>query len=225
MASAVRHRPTYRRRRETALARPGIACLGHAAGMARSLLPLTAALALVALAAGCGSSSSGSGEPADELVAASVAKTSAVKSFHLVIDVQHAAPSKTGLNLQFVDGDVLVPDRLKAKVGGTFAGVSISTDLIVVGTTYYLKSPFGNTWQEIEVDTLPAAFFDPEKGILAVIQGASGLASDGSEKIGGVDCDRVTGTVQAEALKPLLATAEGTQDVDMTLWIGKDDQL
>jgi lipoprotein LprG len=190
----------------------------------RRLLPLTTALALVALAAGCGGGG-GSKTPADELVAESVTKTSAVKSFHLVIDVENAAPSEDGLNLKFVDGDVLVPDRMKAKVGGTFAGISISTDLIVVGDAYYLKAPFGGGWQRIVVETLPAAFFDPEKGILAVIQGASDLEPAGSEEVGGVDCDRVTGTVQADDLKPLLNTAEGTQDVGMELWIGKDDKL
>ena len=148
-----------------------------------------------------------------------------MKSFHLVIDVENAPPSDTGLNLKFVDGDVLVPDRLKAKVGGTFAGISISTELIVVGTTYYLKSPFGNTWQKIDVDTLPAAFFDPEQGILAVIQGASDLQTDGSEEVGGVDCDRVTGKVaggSAEAAAEHGRRHAGDRD---ELWIGKDDKL
>jgi hypothetical protein len=186
-------------------------------------LPLLALAALVLVAAGCGGG--GSGAPAADLVSESVAKTSAVGSFHLVIDVENAEQSDSGLNLKFVDGDVKVPDRMEAKVGGTFAGVAISTDLIVVGDTYYLKVPFGDAWRKIEVETLPAAFFDPEKGILAVIQGASNLERDGSEDVGGVACDRVTGTVQADALKPLLNTAEGTQDVDMTLWIGQDDRL
>jgi lipoprotein LprG len=192
--------------------------------VSRRLLPL-AAIFLATLAAGCGGGGGGGGEPADQLVSESVAATSAVKSFHLVIDVQNAEQSDSGLNLEFVDGDVQVPDRLEARVGGTFAGVSISTDLIVIGDTYYLKVPFGNTWRKIEVETLPAAFFDPEKGILAVIEHASDLQTAGSEEVGGVDCDRVTGKIVAEALKPLLNTAEGTGEVDMELWIGKDDKL
>ena len=58
-----------------------------------------------------------------------------------------------------------------------------------------------------------------------MIQGASDLQNDGSEDVGGVDCYRVTGKVQADKLKPLLNTAEGTQELDMELWIGKDDML
>jgi hypothetical protein len=69
------------------------------------------------------------------------------------------------------------------------------------------------------------AFFDPKRGILAVIQGASDLKRAGSEDIGGVSCYRVTGKVQAAELKPLLSTARGTQTLDMELWIGKDDML
>ena len=80
---------------------------------------------------------------------------------------------------------MLVPDRLEGKVGGTFLGLSVSTDLVVVGEDYFLKVPFSG-WQKIDVDTLPAAFFDPEQGILAVIEGASNLSRDGSEEVGGV---------------------------------------
>jgi len=187
------------------------------------LLRWAPALVLVALAAGCGGG--GSGKSASELVNESVAKTSAVESFHLVIDVENGASSSSGLSLKFVDGDVLVPDKLKGKVGGTFSGISISTDLIVVGHRYFLKTPFGSGWQKIDVDTLPSAFFDPEQGILAVIGGASDLQNDGSEDVGGVDCYRVTGKVKADTLKPLLNTAKGTQKLEMELWIGKDDML
>jgi len=79
---------------------------------------LTAAALLVLVLAGCGG-----GASADELVDESVAATSAVESFHLVIDVENVETSDSGLSLTFVDGDVLVPDRLEGKVGGTFLGL------------------------------------------------------------------------------------------------------
>ena len=180
---------------------------------------LTAAALLVLVLAGCGG-----GASADELVDESVAATSAVESFHLVIDVENVETSDSGLSLTFVDGDVLVPDRLEGKVGGTFLGLSVSTDLVVVGEDYFLKVPFSG-WQKIDVDTLPAAFFDPEQGILAVIEGASNLSRDGSEEVGGVECIRITGEVQADTLKPLLNTAEGTQKLELEVWIGEDDKL
>jgi lipoprotein LprG len=185
--------------------------------------PLAATLlVLVVLLAGCGGSS---GPTAQELVTESVTKTSAVKTFHLVIDVANVPTPKTGLGISFVDGDVIVPDKLSGKVGGTFLGLSLSSDLIVVDDTYYLKIPFVGKWRTIDVDTLPSAFFDPAKGLLALISNATDLSRDGSEDVGGVPCYRLKGKVEVEALKPLLNTAEGTGLVPVELWIGKDDKL
>jgi hypothetical protein len=184
-------------------------------------LVVAASLLLVPLAAGCGSS----GPSAQQIVADSVTKTAEVKTFHLVIDVENVPAPSTGLGLTFVDGDVIVPDRLQGRVGGTFLGVSLSSELIVVGDTYYLKIPFTNRWRTIDVATLPSAFFDPAKGLLALIAHASDVTRDGSEDVGGVPCYRLKGKVSAEALKPLLNTAEGTQLVPIELWIGKDDKL
>ena len=177
---------------------------------------------VVAASAGCGGSS---GPSAQELVAESAAKTSAVETFHLVVDIENVPAPSSGLGLTFVDGDVVVPDKLSGRVGGTFLGLSLSTDLVVVDDEYFLKVPFTGKWQKIDVDTLPSAFFDPEQGILAVIEGAADLERDGSEEVGGVPSYKLTGTVQADALKPLLNTAEGSQSLAMELWIGEEDML
>ena len=83
-----RHPQRTAPQRPTASPRPGSAHLGHAARVIRPAPPLRARPSCSSpLAAGCGGG--GSGKPADELVAESVAKTSAVKSFHLVIDVEN----------------------------------------------------------------------------------------------------------------------------------------
>jgi lipoprotein LprG len=181
-----------------------------------------AAALLVALAAGCGGSS---GPSAKELVSESVAKTAAVRTFHLVIDVEHVPTPSTGLGLTFVDGDVVVPDKLRGRVGGTFLGIALSSELVVVGDQYFLKIPFTGKWRTIDVATLPSAFFDPEQGILAVIDGATDVTRDGSEDVGGVPTYRLKAKVRADSLKPLLNTAEGSQELPIELWIGKDDLL
>jgi hypothetical protein len=187
----------------------------------RRLVP-AAALVLVVVAAGCGGTS---GPTAKELVTQSIAATSAVKTFHLAVDIENVPAPRTGLGLTSVDGDVIVPDRLHGRVSGTFLGLSLSTDLVVVGHDYFLKVPFTGKWRKIDVSTLPSAFFDPKKGILAVIDGASDIARDGSEDVGGVPCYRLKGTVQADTLKALLGGAEGTQPLTLELWVGKDDKL
>jgi hypothetical protein len=186
-----------------------------------TLAALAALLALVLVAAGCGG---GSGPTAEELVSQTAEQTGALTSFHLIVDIQHVPTSGSGLGLSFVDGDVAVPDRLSARVSGTFLGLPVSTDLIVVGSDFFLKVPFSG-WRKIDVDTVPVAFFDPGTGVLAVIEGATGLTRDGSEEVAGTDCYRLRGTVDAASLEPLLPEAEGNGSVALELWIGKDDLL
>ncbi len=177
---------------------------------------------LLAAAAGCG----GSSAPApDELISESVEQTGAVKTFHVVVDIQHVPAAESGLGLTFVDGDVIVPDRMKARVSGTFLGVPLSSELVVVGDQYFLKIPFAGNWRTIDVGTVPSAFFDPDKGVLAVIEGATDVENDGSEEVDGVDSYKLKGTIRASALEPLLPDAEGDAEVPIELWIGKDDKL
>jgi hypothetical protein len=183
-----------------------------------SLLVLLA----LALAAGCGGTS---GPSASELVSQTVEETGKQKSFHLLVDVQHVSAPRTGLGLTFVDGDVLVPDRMKAKVGGTFAGLPVNTELIAIGEDFWLKTPFVGGWRSIDVATSPLAFFDADTGLLPVIREASNVSRDGSEEVGGDDCWRLTADVPAAKLAPLIS-AEATEELlPVELWIGKDDSL
>ena len=215
-ATPTPHRPRHIHQRRRA-------DYGHASRMNSHRIQVAAiAVFLFLLAAGCGGSS---GPSASELVTESVSKTAAVKTFHLVIDVEHVPAPSSGLGLTFVDGDVVVPDRLRGRVGGTFLGVPLSSELVVVGDQYFLKIPFTGKWRKIDVSTLPSAFFDPEQGLLAVIASATDLRRDGSEDVGGVPSYRLKGKVQADSLKPLLNGAEGTQLLPIELWIGKDDML
>ena len=56
----------------------------------------------------------------------------------------------------------------------------------------------------MSVATNPVAFFDPAKGVLAVIAGATQVKSAGSEKVGGQDAYHVKGKVPVSAISPIL---------------------
>jgi hypothetical protein len=180
-----------------------------------------AAVALLAGATACG----GGGASAASIISRSAAATGRQTSFHVLVTVEHTAPSATGMTLTLIDGDVVVPNRVRARVGGTFRGVPLKSQLVVIGKVYYLKDPFSGAWQRVSVATNPAAFFDPAKGVLAVIEGATGGSRAGSEKVDGVACDRLEARVRASALTPLLGNPPSAKAVPVELWIGKSDSL
>src|SRR5207249_1319837 len=146
-------------------------------------------------------------------------------SFHVVLTIDNVPAAKTGISLTYLDGDLAVPGSLRAKISGTFNGVPLSSELIVVGGKTYVKEPFGNVWHVVSTSRNPVAFFDPAKGVLAVIKGASDVMKDGSEDVGGVASYRLRARVRADALTSLLGNPPSAMIVPVELWIGKRDLL
>ncbi len=178
---------------------------------------MLAAVALVL--AGCGGGAKG--PPPEQIVAAATKATSAERSFHFVYDEQRGPRSTKGLHLIYADGDVVLPGNVKADVTGTLLGLPLRSTLIVVDGRYYIRNPFTQAWQTVSVATDPATFFNPAKGVLAVIAGATQVKSAGSEKVGEQDAYHVTGQVPVSAISPILGNPPSAKLVDVDLWIDK----
>jgi len=190
--------------------------LRHARSVA---LPLGGIL-LAALCSACG----GKSEPqpsARAVVTRAATATQAQKHLHFVFDEQHGPTSTSGVHLVFAEGDIAVPDRIKADVSGTFQGIPLHSELIVAGGKYYLKDPFTGKWRPVSVSANPVAFFDPAKGVLAVIRQATQLELVGSEKVGGADAYHLKGKTTVGSITPLLGNPPGTRPVDVELWVDK----
>ena len=186
-----------------------------------SVLPLCVLL-LAGLGSGCGGSDGETKPPVDGIVARSTAAMEAQKRFHFVFDEKNGPKSTSGIHLVFAEGDIAVPDRVKADVSGTLAGVPLRTRLVVAGGKYYITDPFTGKWREVSIDLNPVSFFDPAKGVLAVIKAATQLELVGSEEVDGVDTYHLRGKTTVGSITPLLGNPPGTRLVDLELWIDKE---
>ena len=182
------------------------------------------ALLLVLSLAGCGGGAGGK-TSAVKLVTESADRTVVVRSFHVTIDVENVPRSTSGLQLTAAEGDVVAPDRFRAQVSGTFAGIALTTQLVAVGSKLWIKNPLTGSWQKVDVGTTPAFLLDPQKGVLDVMLSVTDLKSDGSEDIGDVPTLRVRGKADVMRVAPLVAVSAGKGSVEVTLWIGKSDEL
>ena len=187
----------------------------------RHAVPALCAIVLTGLGAGCGGSDGQTTPPVDEIVSRSTAEMEAQKRFHFVFDEQNGPKSTSGIHLVFAEGDIAVTDRVKADVSGTLAGVPLRTRLIVAGGKYYITDPFTGKWREVSIALNPVAFFDPAKGVLAVIKAATQLELVGSEEVDGVDTYHLQGKTTVGSITPLLGNPPGTRLVDLELWIDK----
>jgi len=189
----------------------------------RVFLPLC-----VILLAGLGSACGGGGEEqpaAKDIVSRAASVMQAQKRFHFVFDEKNGPTSTSGVHLVFAEGDVAVPDRVKADVSGTLSGVPLRTRLVVAGGKYYITDPFTGKWREVSISLNPVAFFDPAKGVLAVIKAATQLELVGSEEVDGVDTYHLKGKTTVGSITPLLGNPPGTRLVDLELWVDKKTDL
>ena len=122
-----------------------------------------------------------------------------------------------GLVVEEAQGDVVKPDRLSLKFSGIFGGgYAIKSTLISVSGTTYMTNPLTGAWQEMDDTVSPLGFFNPAVGIAAMM-----LQLEDEEEVetGRDDVHRLTGTLPAVALSPLLGTAieDAYVDVDLTI--------
>ena len=107
--------------------------------------------------------------------------------------------------------------------------ISISLEVLIVGGHVYVHLPF-SAFQEYkgsEAAAMPdlAKLFDPATGLPAVIPAGRSPTYVGTEKVNGVDTQKVTVTYSAEQVKGMLAQLGSSGDVSAQIWAGTGDHL
>jgi len=106
----------------------------------------------------------------------------------------------------------------------------VDLEVISVDGHVYFKAPFSK-FVEIsptEAAALPdlAALLDAQKGLPAVMAAGQAPRADGTDKVGGVDCDRITTTYSADQVAAVLGGGlKPSGEIAATLWVGQSDHL
>ena len=122
-----------------------------------------------------------------------------------------------GMVVEEALGDVVKPDRLSLKFSGTFGGgYAIKSTLVSVGSSTYMTNPLTGAWQEMDAGVSPLGFFNPTVGIAAMMLQLEDPREIETDRD---DVHRLTGSLPAVALSPLLGTAiqDAYVDVDLTI--------
>ena len=134
-----------------------------------------------------------------------------------------------GLTLTTASSQIQVPDQsdttFKVKQGDFLVDVRVVTN----GGHVFLRLPFSrfqqlSDQQAAEVPNI-ARLFQPGAGLPSLLAAGKNPAYQGSEKIGGVDCDKVSATYTAAQVGQLLAGTTPAGDVHATIWAGASDHL
>jgi len=175
----------------------------------RALACITLTLASAVLFVGCTlpwqhsaiASSLGPKPTAQQVLSTMQKNFRSVTSFHVVMKVDNLGnASGSEIQIRSADGDVIMPDKVKAQANVLFSGQPVSVKLVSIGETQYLTDPITGQWRVVKGVLNASSLTNPDTGIISFaskLQDAKGPVDD---VVNGVPCWRVTGLMDAKNL-------------------------
>ncbi|HKV58805.1 MAG TPA: LppX_LprAFG lipoprotein [Ktedonobacteraceae bacterium] len=181
-------------------------------------------LLLLAACGGGNSSNSGSSTPdAHQLITKAQAAIQKVMSYHFNLKAVNIG-ANAALPISSADGDIKVPDRLKATANALFAGNNVQVQLIAIGNQQYINV-FGG-WQTTTGLLDPRTLSDPQTGVAAILGHIQNPGTPTDSSVGGRNCWNIKGKLDPKYLSGITGGgAPAGQLDDVSTCIGKSDNL
>ncbi len=136
-----------------------------------------------------------------------------------------------GLTLSSATAKIALPASSDAVFKVRQGDFLVDVRVVTVGGVGYIQLPFSKFTQLTAVQSaeLPdlATLFDSAHGLPAVMASGSSVRWEASEKVGGVDTDRVAAVYSPDQIGSVLASsaARPAANVKAVWWVGKSDHL
>jgi hypothetical protein len=175
----------------------------------RSLTCVIICLACTLLIAGCSlpwqrgqnAVTLGAKPTAQQLLTALQKNFRTVNSFHVVMNVQNPGPVRQGqVQIRTANGDIVMPDKVKAQATITLSGQAVTVNLISIGSNQFITDPITGQWRVIKGVLDPRTLTNPNTGILSLISKVQNVSDPVSDTVNGVPCWRVKGQLNAKYL-------------------------
>ncbi len=192
-----------------------------------------AALACLLLAAcdGGGGTTNTESLDVDALLDRAVTRFMELTSFHFYhdFDGETAPIVQFDLDMERVEGDVVVPDQLRASVlakVGQLGGINVNVTVVAIADEAWITNPFDTSqWLPMEGGNPIGDIFDPVEGIATVIRSVVDPRVTGEEQIEGIATWRIEGLLDSGDLDAFALSAIAGYEVRGMIWIGQEDDL
>jgi lipoprotein LprG len=182
----------------------------------RPLLVLALALACAAGAA-CGSGQTPGGVDAKALLRQGKAAVDAAGSVHFTLAAKDVPTAGAGTFVTAGEGDAQRPNAVRGTLQVIFNGLPLSLGVISSGGTFYVKLPFGNSYEATDPTKYgfgdPGRLLDPQAGLTSLLTDAKDASTDGRDRLNGEALDEVTVTLPGKPVADLLTSADPSKDV------------
>jgi lipoprotein LprG len=186
---------------------------------------LAVVVGLLLAFAACGEEEAGGDAAA--IVQDAAAAMGEITTVHFVLDLEYSTIEMIpGMQVTRVEGDVVRPDRMQARMEALAFGMLLSVDFRAIGATQYVTNPVApDQWQTLATPAIAGALLDPRDGVTALLADLTDSRLEGSETLD----DRAVWRITARADNALVADflqsepLPGTTAVEV--WIGEADSL
>ncbi len=172
-----------------------------------SILAIASALLIVGCAppwqhANTAVASNGGSKPTAQQVLASIQKNfRQVSSFHVIMKVDNLGTSSgSQIQIRSADGDVVMPDKVKAQASVLFSGQPVTIKLISIGDVQYITDPITGQWRVVKGVLNASTLTNANTGIISLSSKLQNVTGPSGDIVNGVPCWRVNGLLDAKYL-------------------------
>ncbi len=191
----------------------------------RSLVSMFFFLLLILSACSFGGNSASTIPTAQDLLKNAQAAFLKVTSYHFNLNAQN--PGSGGLlTITSADGDILVPDKLKAKADALVFGNTVAVQIVAVGQKQYITDPISGKWTSTTGLIDPRTLADPQSGVAAILGHIQNPSTPTDSSTDGTPCWSINGQLDTKYLSGITGvSSSGGKTVAVTTCIGKADNL
>lgn len=184
---------------------------------------LCSLLALLFVLAACGGTANA--PSAQQLISQAQTAIQKVSSYHFNLTADN--PGQAGLLvIKTADGDVQVPDKLKASANAIVFGNVVQVQIIAIGDKQYVTEPISGQWTATHGLLDPRTLSNSQTGVAAILGHIQNPGTPTDSSVDGTSCWSIDGKLDAKYLTAITngGTPSGTL-VNVTTCIGKQDNL
>lgn len=146
--------------------------------------------------------SNGGTKPTAQQVLASIQKNfRQVSSFHVIMKVDNLGTSAgSQIQIRSADGDVVMPDKVKAQASVLFSGQPVTIKLISIGDVQYITDPITGQWRVVKGVLNASMLTNADTGLISLSSKLQNVTGPTSDIVNGVPCWRINGLLDAKYL-------------------------